>query len=171
MTSAPDPLAAELAAIRNAADAATPGPWEPVVDDHGRKGTEHSVWSETAERYVAEYAGSGDDTAFIAQARTAMPRLVAAVEAALALAAEMENQPEPTGGGDRAFVSHEQAVLDGLAIRRAISAALTGEGATASQPLVTWDCPLCSGRSPDGCLCLQRCGHEDCAGRKAATDG
>lgn len=55
--------AAELRAaadkLRRLAAAATQGPWEGVVDDHGRKGIDASVWADSIGYYVTEKISSG----------------------------------------------------------------------------------------------------------------
>lgn len=43
-----------------AAEAATPGPWEAVVDDHGRGEVDASVWSDDLGYYITEKVSSGD---------------------------------------------------------------------------------------------------------------
>lgn len=90
-----DPLAAELAAWRALADAATDGPWEPVTDNHGRKGIEHAVWASAADRYAAEFMFWQPDAAFTAAARSAMPRLLAAAADVLKLHAGDVNEDYP----------------------------------------------------------------------------
>lgn len=58
-----------------------------------------------------------------------IPALLKAVEAALKLADDWANTPQPEDGGDRAGVAAEQVILDGTQLRAAITAALTeGEG-------------------------------------------
>ncbi|MEU8829389.1 hypothetical protein [Streptomyces sp900116325] len=56
--------------LRSLAAAATPGPWEGVVDDHGRKGVDASVWADSIGYYVTEKISSGErhtaDAAYIA---------------------------------------------------------------------------------------------------------
>jgi hypothetical protein len=58
-----------------------------------------------------------------------VPSLVAAVEAVLELADKWQNTPWPDDGGDRAGVATEQTILDGTALREAITSALTGKEA------------------------------------------
>ncbi|MFI2081441.1 DUF6221 family protein [Streptomyces rubiginosohelvolus] len=41
------------------ARAATPGPWEAVVDDHGRGRVDASIWAESITYYVTEKISSG----------------------------------------------------------------------------------------------------------------
>jgi hypothetical protein len=41
------------------AQAATPGPWEQVVDDHGRGEVDASIWADSITYYVAEKIASG----------------------------------------------------------------------------------------------------------------
>jgi hypothetical protein len=74
-----DDVAALLAGWREAEQAATPAPW--VVYGIG----DDEIWSEEPWDHVAETMGNLPDAAFIVTARTAMPRLVAAVEAVLEL--------------------------------------------------------------------------------------
>jgi hypothetical protein len=97
---APEPLA-WLDALAETHGKATEGPWAHIVDDHGRKGIEHSLWSESADGYVAEqlvsrYAEA--DAAAIVAAHNALPELLRlareryALEAAvLALADKWEH--------------------------------------------------------------------------------
>jgi hypothetical protein len=81
----PDSLAAKLAEWRVIEQAADPGPWDPVTDDHGRGRLDHSVRSERAAYYVAETVLTRADAEFVATARTAMPLLIAAIEKVLDL--------------------------------------------------------------------------------------
>lgn len=99
---ADDPLAAELVAIKGRTEAATPGPWWFDEDDrtwrlHGvhaiippfMEGMPEQVMNHQILKApkqgttYAEYWPSEADAAFIVAARTDVPRLVAALEAAL----------------------------------------------------------------------------------------
>jgi hypothetical protein len=70
-----------IAEIKMRRDAATPGPWEATLDDHGRDGIEVGVWAHS--EYIAELITSDRATAdavFIAHARTDVDDLLAEVE-------------------------------------------------------------------------------------------
>ncbi|MEO3856125.1 hypothetical protein [Acrocarpospora sp. B8E8] len=73
-----------LEGIRAREAAATPGPWESVVDNHGHGQVDVSVWSDTIGYYLVEKVASGSnhfaDGAFIAGARSDVPDLVAEVD-------------------------------------------------------------------------------------------
>jgi hypothetical protein len=114
----------ELAAWRAATDAATDGPWEPVTDEHGRKGIEHAVWAPAAARYAAEFMFWRPDAAFTAAARTAMPRLLAAVEAVLAMTADSGEPDLDWDGNPEHFMIR---VVRCDEIRAAIERELTGD--------------------------------------------
>jgi hypothetical protein len=75
MTTETDPLAAKLAKWSAIEQAATPGPWEAT----GIMGED--IWAD-AKGFVAKTV-SPADAGFIAEARTAMPRLRAALAAVL----------------------------------------------------------------------------------------
>jgi hypothetical protein len=103
MASEPDPVAAKLAAMREHEQRATPGPWYSEPNTGAGR-----VWVQIGRRHFAdadceplfnvrylgtpatdeqrwrEYVQREADAAFIVTARTAMPRLLAAVEAGLA---------------------------------------------------------------------------------------
>jgi hypothetical protein len=70
----------DLNAIEARANAATSGPWEEVVDDHGRGRIDASVWSDSIGYYIAEKISSGQrhvaDAEFIAHAREDVSALV-----------------------------------------------------------------------------------------------
>lgn len=102
MPDAPDPLAAELAAIREREQQATPGPWYSEPNTGAGR-----VWVQIGRRHFAdadceplfnvrylgtpatdeqqrrEYVQREADAAFIVTARSAMPHLIAALEAVL----------------------------------------------------------------------------------------
>jgi hypothetical protein len=88
----PDPAAAYLAEVRGRAEGITAGPWEhplPFDVTHGYKhhnGRHAATW--VASTDAGDDSISEDEAAanaeFIASARTAVPRLLAAVEAVLA---------------------------------------------------------------------------------------
>ena len=81
-------LTATLAGWRETEQAATPGPWTAcgIGDDE--------VWSEEPWGHVAETMGNQADAGFIATSRTAMPRLLAAVDAVLKLPVEWRRESE-----------------------------------------------------------------------------
>jgi hypothetical protein len=121
-----DPAAALLAQIREAEKAATEGPWRAVMGQFGN------------ETFPAVIAGRGDpakpetwlmaagrgspdpesNAQFAAMARTAMPRLLAAVEKVLE--EHVPDRADPAWCGGCSF-SYPCATV------RAITAALTGE--------------------------------------------
>jgi hypothetical protein len=74
----------DLDAIKARADAATEGPWESVVDDHGRGRVDASIWAKSIGYYIAEKVTSGPkhiaDAEFMAKAREDVPALVAELE-------------------------------------------------------------------------------------------
>jgi hypothetical protein len=83
----PDPSdpassALEWRAIEQAAD---PGPWEATGISY------EDIWSDSKGGFIAETFGGPETARFIATARTAMPLLVAAVEAALKLHRPLES--------------------------------------------------------------------------------
>lgn len=57
--SAADELRTAAARLRGLATAATPGPWEGVVDDHGRGQVDASVWADSIGYYITEKISSG----------------------------------------------------------------------------------------------------------------
>jgi hypothetical protein len=86
------PSAEQIAEWRRLADAATPGPWRALTDDHGYKGIEHALWSgelNAMGSYVAEFMVTRADADFAAAAREAVPALIAALEAAHTQLAEL----------------------------------------------------------------------------------
>lgn len=121
--SAPDPAAAELERLHAIEAAATEGPWEPVTDDHGRGHLDYSVWSDQASYYIAETVISRADANFIAEARTAFPRLLAAVEAVLKLADEWRAVGSPESAEEEALMW--QRIESGEALRDAVARELT----------------------------------------------
>ena len=102
-----DRVSAERDAIRATTDAATEGPWraEPntgagrVWVQIGRQRHDADCEPLFNVRGGAEYAQREADAAFIVAARSAMPRLLAAVEAVLELTAEFNvedgHYPDP----------------------------------------------------------------------------
>jgi len=119
MTAAdPRQLLDQLDALRAAA---TPGPWEHVTDDHGRKGVEHSVWSDSGECYVAEVL-PGPDAALIVAAVNSLPQLVAALRGVMKVADELsawrdnarryEQHAASEGSRDLADQAHVRALAD-----------------------------------------------------------
>lgn len=52
-------LRAAAALLREIAGAATPGPWEGVVDDHGGGEINASVWADSIGYYITEKISSG----------------------------------------------------------------------------------------------------------------
>ncbi len=150
-----DDLTAELAKLRKTHLEATPGPWgaeeEHGTDIAGEGRSEVRVVgpldspAPVAATFISrtlETDNTEADTAFIVAARTAMPRLVAFVEAVLALADDWD--AEAAQASDRSDVANERGetgtfylaagktlALDECAdmIREAITTALTGEEA------------------------------------------
>ena len=150
----PDPddrVASTLSGWRKIEQAATPGPWT-VSEKHGVDIADEA-WSEVkltaadgsdvAALYIShlmENYNSDEDRAFITTARTAFPRLVAAVEAVLNLADEWKTDAAATAervashaargdGHAAAFASGSAETLTDCArtLRAAIAAALTGD--------------------------------------------
>ena len=74
----PDGLTADLERWKHATEAATPGPWE--AHSHQRQ---YSIWHDELDQPLAREVRNWDDAVFISAASVAMPRLVAAVEAAI----------------------------------------------------------------------------------------
>jgi len=134
-----DDLTATLAGWRETEQAATPGPLEAVTDDHGRgRKLDHSVWADHAGYYFAETVLTRDDAEFIATARTALPRLLAAVDAVLKLAdgakVYLSDMPADCSGAcwvnpcDCSGVKPPVAwTLDPAKVREAITEALAGK--------------------------------------------
>lgn len=60
MSEIADFLRARYAERRALAEAATPGPWEGVVDHHQRGEVNASVWSDKLGYYITEHISSGD---------------------------------------------------------------------------------------------------------------
>lgn len=59
MTTPADELRTAAEKLRALASAATPGPWEGVVDDHGRGEVDASIWADSISYYVTEKISSG----------------------------------------------------------------------------------------------------------------
>jgi hypothetical protein len=55
-----DEIQSAASKLRALAAAATPGPWEGVVDDHGRGQINASVWADSIGYYITETISSGD---------------------------------------------------------------------------------------------------------------
>ncbi len=107
---ADDPLTAALERLSAIEQAATPGPWEILDEDE--------IWSQAKPGHVAETMCNPADAAFIAEARTAMPLLVAAVRAAL------EKADEWAAGSFRHDVSTTVTASCARQLREALSSAL-----------------------------------------------
>ena len=108
-----DDLASTLAGWSQITRAATIGPWEKLGFD--------DIWSQPAGRHVAETMNREADAEFIVTARTAMPRLLAAVKAVLKAADRLDSGREPYGH----LVNRHEAAD---AFRETIRAALSGTG-------------------------------------------
>ena len=87
-----DRVASTLAAWGKLTRAATIGPWEKLGFD--------DIWSQPAGRHVAETMNREADAEFIVTARTAMPRLLAAVDTALKDHRKSTFPAGPPGAGD-----------------------------------------------------------------------
>lgn len=59
MTTPADELRTAAERLRRLAATATPGPWEGVVDDHGRGEVDASVWADSINYYITEKVSSG----------------------------------------------------------------------------------------------------------------
>ena len=127
MAETPDPVAAELAAIRERADAAARGPWE-LFENHGIDHADEG-WSKVYvtgefgqpvavayETGLLEPDDATENAAFIVAARSDVPRLLAAVEAVLRLT-------QRDDGNDR----HPDRLLRVGEVREAISRDLLSE--------------------------------------------
>ena len=89
-----DRVASTLAGWGELARSATIGPWEKLGFD--------DIWSQPAGRHVAETMNCEADAEFIVMARTAMPLLLAAVEAPLKLADDWDDKAAAlTSAADR----------------------------------------------------------------------
>ena len=124
-------LRAHLDRLDTALAEATPGPWEHITDDHGRKGIEHSIWSGEEGgldgSYVSEQVEDPADAALIVAAVNALPALTAAVRAAADLADELDGHVMPRSfhpagtHSDGASSAYADAAVR---LRAALSAAL-----------------------------------------------
>lgn len=100
MSAPADPVAAYLAEVRERAEKATPGPWwsdqsEDVYRLHGVAFRTPPPFEQVVNKQIAKAAKTGTpyaeywpdaaDDAFITSARSDVPRLLAAVEAVIAL--------------------------------------------------------------------------------------
>ena len=146
-TVAGDDLTAELARLSKIEQDATAGPWG-TLERHGRDIADEG-WSEvhvvggpdseplaaTFISHTLETDNTEADTAFIVESRTAMPRLLAAVEAALKLADDWGAEArgiflEAARTADAGEVGAASALQSSAAdLRAAITTALTGEEA------------------------------------------
>jgi hypothetical protein len=77
----------ELAAIRERAEKATPGPWFKESDEYGNINVYFAWDAPNGGNEVVERIDSEDDADFIANARTDIPKLLAHIEAL-----EVENE-------------------------------------------------------------------------------
>ncbi len=126
---APDPTpSATLAGWREITEAATPGPWE--AHSHQRQ---YSIWHDELDQPLAREVRDWDDAVFISAVRTMMPRLVAALEAVLALT-------EPDGEVHRDLDGNEEhgvvRVVRCDMLREAITTALTGTPQPGAEPAI-----------------------------------
>lgn len=121
-----------LAPVKERADAATQGPWRTWKEGEDRRGSAvETAWAHDTDGedtdLITDWC-SPEDAAFIAQARTDVPRLVAAIEAVEAKLAEWWDKAGPGSGAERVFgrqvVSVEFAVTE---LRAAVVAALESE--------------------------------------------
>ena len=129
-----DRVASTLAEWGKLTRAATIGPWEKLGFD--------DIWSQPAGRHVAETMNREADAEFIVTARTAMPRLLAAVEAALKAADSWGKKAgELNAAAERADARGADPLRTALmsaraqahndcaqTVREAITTALTGSG-------------------------------------------
>lgn len=123
MPSTPDSLSSALDEWRAIEQAADPGPWEVTGISY------EDIWSESKGGFIAETFGGTESARLIVTARTAMPRLIKAVEAVLKLAGDWDRE---ASGGPLAILlgARAQAHQDcAAALRETIRTALTGEEA------------------------------------------
>lgn len=97
MTTPAEEISVAAEQLRRLAATATPGPWEGVVDDHGRGEVDASVWADSINYYITEKISSGrhqTDAHYIAAMH---PGVGAALVAWLKSAAEDAEQigPDP----------------------------------------------------------------------------
>lgn len=130
----PDPSgpSGTLEGWRELEKAATPGPWE--AHSHLRQ---YSIWHDELDEPLAREVRNWDDAMFIAAARSAYPRLVAALEAVLKLADDWERQAMrlATAAGDtgHAILAEQRAARSGTLrncareLRHDITGTLAGE--------------------------------------------
>ena len=127
----PSPLPAALEEWHQIEQAATKGPWgtNATQDDTPVVCIDGPVPGSATVLFEADW-GTKADARFIVTARTAMPRLLAAVEAVLELADKLPPQAPPSSAleEDRMWIRQECADM----IREAITAALSGTGKGAS---------------------------------------
>ncbi|MFG3585108.1 DUF6221 family protein [Streptomyces sp. NPDC047990] len=102
-------LRARYAEQRALAEAATPGPWEGVIDRHQRGVVDASVWSDKLGYYIAEQISSGDrheaDARHIAAHDPAA--VIADLDAKLALVDLLKYQLGWNASHDRNITEHE----------------------------------------------------------------
>jgi hypothetical protein len=95
-----DFLRARIAERRALAEAASPGPWEGVVDRHQRGVVEASVWSDELGYYITEKISSGERHGADAHhiAANDPVTVIADCDAKLALIEELDYEPAVTEG-------------------------------------------------------------------------
>lgn len=128
-----------LAEQKRLAEAATEGPWAPWLDQDGQAhmngmlmvGNAAAVipdgetWIEGVDVNPIAHTYTPEDRAFIAAARSSVPRMIAALEAVTALHRRV-SAPWPHSGGT--FVCRADNGLWPCPTIRAVEAALGGEG-------------------------------------------
>jgi len=91
----PSALLAKWSAIT---EAAVSEPWE--AHSHGQRPARiHDIWHDELDCYIARDVLTEADAIFISAARTAMPRLLAAVEAVLEVAGDLDSEPHTCRAG------------------------------------------------------------------------
>ena len=113
-----DPLTAALERWKAATEAATPGPWEA----HSRL-RQYSIWHDELDQPLAREVRNWDDAVFMSAARTAMPRLVAAVGAVLELAGDAKGVRDYSG--PETYGRQVGWTLDPAKVREAITTSLS----------------------------------------------
>lgn len=123
-------LSTALDEIEARADAATPGPW---ITTHGERSIHRAAYARrdlaavhtTDETWIAHYVDPAD-AAFIAAARSDVPRLVAALRAGLAVDPRAVDPTETPDFTDP--IDYARGWNDAVArMHRALTSALTGE--------------------------------------------
>ena len=124
-----DDLASTLTRWRKAEQAATKGPWQVDATQEGDPViyTPATVPPGSAAVLFEAHWGSEADAEFIAAARNAVPRLLAAIDAVLELADEMEAAPYEDDMTEAAARVTDTARGLGHILRVAITTALTGQ--------------------------------------------